>query len=45
MYVEMKPKTNPQTGTDYYVYVLLYADYLLRIHHDLEISMNRLKGV
>ena len=30
----MKPKTNPQTGKEYYAYVLLYLNSLIHLHHD-----------
>ena len=29
----MKHETNPQTGKDYYAYLLVYVDDLLYLHH------------
>ena len=40
-----KPETNPQTGKEYYDYVLVYVDDLLYIQHYMEIFMRELKGV
>ena len=42
--VWMKPKTNPQTGKEYYAYVLVYVDDFLNIHYYPEIFMNEFKG-
>ena len=34
LYIWMKPMVIPKEGFDYYVYVLIYVDYLVVIHHD-----------
>ena len=43
MDVCINPNTNPQTGKEYYVYILVYVDDFLHINHNPEIFMRELK--
>ena len=42
--VWLKAETKPD-GTEYYAYVLVYVDDVIRLHHDPDTFMNRLSEV
>ena len=45
MDVWMKPEPNPQTGKDYYAYVIVYVDDLIHIYHNTKVFIKELKVV
>ena len=38
----MKPMASPDDGFNYYAYVLIYVDYVIIIHHDVESVIRRI---